>query len=236
MFFLVIGCLTSECKTFKAKMHCFAKENYLSDGNKYAQYSSLQKEYKRVVQQKRRQHLYSIRKKLENMSSNNPNDYWKVLRNLSKTRQTDDIELNDFYSYFSETASPTQTDHFDLQFLECIRNIDLNESEDKLDVDYDKMLRIREILNQPICESELQIHLRKLKNCKASGIDGLSTEFIKYTETKLLYPLLCLYNYMLKSGDFPAQWSEGVINPLHKNGSKVNHDNYRRITVLVTLV
>ena len=48
-------------------------------------------------------------------------------------------------------------------------------------------------------------------------------------------PLLALYNFILKSGDFPSQWSEGIINPLYKKDDKTNPDNYRKITLLVTL-
>lgn len=40
---------------------------------------------------------------------------------------------------------------------------------------------------------------------------------------------------MLKSGDLPAQWSVGIINPLHKKECKFDPSNYRKITVLVTL-
>ena len=223
----------NECKELKTKAHNFTKENDLSVRENFIQYTALQKEYKKVVQRKKRLSLLNVRQKFENMLSNNPNDYWKFLKGLSRKSQTNDIDLQDLHDYFRETDSPPVLGYFDIHFMESINNLDLDEIDPEVDVE--KILTTREILNQPIAEGELKIHLRKLKNHKASGTDGISAEFIKYAESLLLHPLLCLYNYILKSGDFPTQWSEGIINPLQKKGCKSDSPNYRKITVQVTL-
>ena len=48
--------------------------------------------------------------------------------------------------------------------------------------------------------------------------------------------LRLLYNYILERGEIPKQWVEGIINPLHKKGDKTIPDNYRKITVLNSIL
>ena len=92
-----------------------------------------------------------------------------------------------------------------------------------------------EILNRAITEEEVLISLKKLKNKKAPGSDGISAEFLKSTEKELVLPLTLLFNYVLQSGEYPTDWCQGIINPLHKKGCTENPDNYRKITVLPAL-
>ena len=47
--------------------------------------------------------------------------------------------------------------------------------------------------------------------------------------------LVCLFNTVFQSGSFPTSWSEGIIIPIHKKGSRDKVDNYRGITLLSTL-
>ena len=114
-----------------------------------------------------------------------------------------------------------------------IRNANLDEIHEESDLP--KILIIRDVLNSFITESELKTHLRNLKTHKASDRDEIGAEFLKYAESLLTCPLVCLYKLNLECGNFPVQWSEGIINLLHKSGNKADPVNYRKITVLVTL-
>ena len=40
-----------------------------------------------------------------------------------------------------------------------------------------------------------------------------------------------LFNKILKSGDFPAEWSRAYIVPLHKSGECYNPDYYRGLAI-----
>ena len=63
--------------------------------------------------------------------------------------------------------------------------------------------------------------LKKLKNKKAAGLDGISKEKMKTSSRFLKYLLEKLFNLILQSGTFPTSWSNGIITALHKSGNKV---------------
>ena len=54
---------------------------------------------------------------------------------------------------------------------------------------------------------------------------------IKYSITTMLPLLHKLFNHILESEIFPAKWSEGFIQPLHKSGDNEDPTNYRGITI-----
>ena len=56
--------------------------------------------------------------------------------------------------------------------------------------------------------------------------------FLYYGNDSLLNNLLVMINNIFKIGYFPAQWSEGLLVPLHKKGSINDVNNYRGITLL----
>ena len=48
--------------------------------------------------------------------------------------------------------------------------------------------------------------------------------FIKHT-------IVMVFNKLLKEGQFPASWTEGIIIPIYKQGGYTNPNNYRGITL-----
>ena len=130
--------------------------------------------------------MYEVRLQPENLHSNNPNDYWRFLKGLSNKSASSDIDLQKCYQFFSESTHPPDIAYFDLQFIEDIKNIDLNEIDDESNLERILVISmIREIPNSPITENVLMTHLRKLKTRKVPGIDGISAEFLKYAESVL---------------------------------------------------
>ena len=223
-----------ECKQLKRKVNTYAKAYDITNPVYWTQYKLLQRDYRQVAQKKKREYKFCARSRLENMISQNPQEYWDFLKSMARKPQVrGGCNLEIFYDHFRMHSEPPVTAYFDYNFLNNVMKLDL----DKIDcnIESSSLQAIKDILNKPITEEELVARLRRLKNKKACGIDGLSSEFLKYAEDILLQPLLALYNYMLEHGDFPAQWAEGIVNPLYKKGAWNNPDNYRRITLLNTL-
>ena len=92
-----------------------------------------------------------------------------------------------------------------------------------------------DILNSVISDDEVRIQLNRLKSGKASGSDGIAIEFLKCARDYIVPCLTSLFNVILTSGEYPSSWAEGIINPIHKSGSKDDPDHYRKITVMVAV-
>ena len=76
-------------------------------------------------------------------------------------------------------------------------------------------------LDNPISTEKIDKAIKKLKNKKAAGLDGIHNEMMKTSSRFIKYPLEKLFNLILRSGTFPTSWSNGIITALHKSGNKV---------------
>ena len=86
-------------------------------------------------------------------------------------------------------------------------------------------------MNTLFTADEVGTAIASLKNNKAPGKDGIPPEFYKTLGEILNYPLLTLFNYVLTKQEYPQRWAEGINTLIHKKGSILNPDNYRRLTV-----
>ncbi len=73
--------------------------------------------------------------------------------------------------------------------------------------------------------------LKSLKSGKASGVDEIPNEFLKYGGDIMIKSLTDLFTAIADIEVIPDDWHKGIIKPLHKSGSVYNLDNYRGITL-----
>jgi len=80
---------------------------------------------------------------------------------------------------------------------------------------------------------EVQCAIKKLKNGRAAGADGIVAELLKTalpTTSKVLHEL---FIRIWRTGHVPAEWRDGIITSLYKGkGAKDQCSNYRPITLL----
>ena len=81
------------------------------------------------------------------------------------------------------------------------------------------------------CE-EIKIAIQKLKNNRAPGIDGISSEMLKFFCDDIVQFLKMLFNNILETGDYPEMWAIGLVKILFKKGKKDDLNNYRDLTIL----
>ena len=72
-------------------------------------------------------------------------------------------------------------------------------------------------INMDFTLEELYFLINKLNNNKASGIDNVINEFIKYSSGELRSTLVVLFNIILNTGIIPSAWCISLIKQLYKN-------------------
>ena len=80
---------------------------------------------------------------------------------------------------------------------------------------------------------EVTAAIKRLKNNKSAGMDGISNEFLKHCPNDMYVAITQLFNLALDTGIVPTDWCIGIICPIYINKGKRNDpDNYRGITLL----
>ena len=87
-------------------------------------------------------------------------------------------------------------------------------------------------LDIAIEKSEIVKCIRKLKNNKTGGSDGLVGELLKYGGSGMVCLLEQLFSVVWHEETVPGQWREGLIVNLFKKGDREDPGNYRGITLL----
>ena len=81
---------------------------------------------------------------------------------------------------------------------------------------------------------EVELAIEKLKNYKSPGIDQIPAEFIKAGGRTICCEIHKLIISIWNKEEFPDEWKESIIVPIHKKGDKTNCNNYRSISLLPT--
>ena len=65
----------------------------------------------------------------------------------------------------------------------------------------------------------------------SSGIDGISTKFLKYIKTAIVQPLTLIINQMFTTGVFPDKLKHAKVIPLYKKDDNFLIKNYRPVSL-----
>ena len=77
--------------------------------------------------------------------------------------------------------------------------------------------------------------ISKLPNIKSSGYDEINNIMLKELKDVISTPLADIFNSSLNTGVFPDLMKLGEIVPLHKGSSRDEVENYRPISLLLTI-
>jgi hypothetical protein len=84
---------------------------------------------------------------------------------------------------------------------------------------------------EKITLGELEYALSSVKNGKAVGPDGLTTDLLKISKEEGLNAVVDLFNKIFESEEIPSQWYDSTIILIHKGGDKKDITKYRPITL-----
>ena len=122
---------------------------------------------------------YILLKKLNNLKSKDPKQYWKLLQN--NKQEVINVPLDIFKDHFEKLA-------VEEELVEGVELPTVADSFGNLDTN---------ALNQPFSETEIRNVVKNLKNNKAAGIDNILNEYIKHSLDLMLPFYLKLFNSSL---------------------------------------
>ena len=158
-------------------------------------------------------------KQMNEMRKKKPKEFWKIFK-TKKFKENSNLTENDFFEYFKDLSSEI-ADNTPDEVHEFLQNFDRNERNSTFPE-----------MDLPISHEEILNAIQGLKSNKSCGIDDILNEYFLKAADILIEPLHILFNKILDSKSFPAQWATGLIVPLHKKRSYDNTNNYRGITLI----
>ena len=87
----------------------------------------------------------------------------------------------------------------------------------------------------PTSQAELDRLINNLPNKSSCGYDNINNILLKKLSKELLTPLTIIYNTSMTTGVFPSQMKTAVVIPLFKNKERDYVNNYRPISLLLTI-
>ena len=191
----------------------FKMKNHAKRQGKKVVANKLSRDFKKLLESRRKKHNSDLNKRIKNLRSTCPRDYWNIINGSVQGKKVESkISMEVFLEHFRDLSVTKPENDHDLPG-------------DPIDPD--------PLLNNPINVEEVSQCAQSLKNGKASGPDGIRNEFLKNLPSDLISLLTDFFNKILDSGVIPKEWSLGMIMPLFKNkGSSTDPSNYRGITLL----
>ena len=82
---------------------------------------------------------------------------------------------------------------------------------------------------------EISKYIDQLMSKNSSGYDDISNKLLKSLKEVIIIPLTTIFNKSIIQGKFPESMKIAEITPLHKGKEKYLSNNYRPISLLITL-
>ena len=87
----------------------------------------------------------------------------------------------------------------------------------------------------PITPTEILRHIDRLPSKNSSGYDGISNRLLKSIKHAIKIPLTKIFNLSISTGEFPENMKLAEVIPLFKKGAIDIMENYRPISLLITI-
>ena len=87
----------------------------------------------------------------------------------------------------------------------------------------------------PTSKIEITKLISSLKNKNSSGHDGISNKILKGITESIVEPLNIVFNKSMEEGVFPTEMKKTDTVPLYKSKDKDDKNNYRPISLLLTV-
>ena len=169
--------------------------------------------YKKLLKLKKREWTDNMIKKLEELESKDPKEYWKLVNELREKKQDESFfhadAFTDFYQKLFSLSNHSDTEIEEHVAISLENLPGSNEPDFTLD--------------------ELKKSIKSLKN--KTGPDGIPAGLLKALPDCVLKVILKIMNKIKNSDVFPEKWAFGLTSLLFKEGNDEDPNNYRAITI-----
>ncbi len=182
-------------------------------------YYNVKRMYEKSVKLSKSELKNTLLNRLEDLQEKDSKTYWDLfnkIRNGKNITKMSPISATEWLEHYKSLYSKPEEDD-----IEILHDLHAQEM---------KQQSVHE-LDEEITDKELYLLIKKLKNGKSPGPDGIINEVIK-TGKHHLGPLLKkIFNLILSVGYFPRSWRKGLVINIHKSGIVSDPNNYRGITL-----
>ena len=192
-----------------------------------AVYTEAHKEVRRGVKKDKREYFEHLAEEAEQAAhSGNMKELYNTTRKLAGKFSRPERPIRDKQGQ-TIADSEQQLERWAEHFEELLNRPapsnppTIAEAERDLDINCDKPTK-----------EEIVRAIKRMKNGKAAGPDGIPAEALKADVETTAAMLLPLFEKIWNMEEIPADWKEGHIIKLPKKGDLSNCDNYRGITLL----
>lgn len=203
-------CEKARVETFKC-LNKFRKTNTQEDKSIYL---DAVKAYKFTCKNRKMEHMRGLEIQLSNAAD--PKQWWRLAKQIrgQTLKIGTHIKAREFRTYFSNLLNQPQLASC-VQYAVCYRT----------DADLDGDISVMEI----------QDVLKKAKDNKSPGMDGVPYEFLKQASYEFLSEMAKVYSKIFITGDLDNNMEETLIFPIHKKGNLDIPGNYRGISFMNTM-
>ena len=164
---------------------------------------------------------------------------WKTINHIihctnNKSEVIEKLKINNLDEYRGEIIA----DEFASYFAKIGKKYSTNMPRSKRDLnDYLNKIKksSKSIFVTLITKTEVEKYINNLKLKKSSGLDKIDNILIKELRDLISEPLSTIYSNSLTEGIFPNKMKTSKVIPLHKSKSKEETNNYRPISLLLTI-
>ena len=193
------------------KRKCYLRYKSIQSEEALAEYVQVRNEVNARIKSIKREHWAKFTSDMDYDLYGAQKKVWKMLRNRKKPVnefvQTKGVPIETWQQHFKKLYDAEET-------------LTINEYETDI--------------SGTINDVEVEAKIKKLKNRKSPGTDGIPNELLKYGGPELASKLSQLFNKILKETETPEEWHNSITIPIFKKGQKTCPENYRGITLLNT--
>ena len=197
------------------------------------------KEYRGMLQRiKRNAKITHYQKKCIDFK-NETKKLWEIIntmigRTRSKESTIESLRINNLLTYDANKLTDTFCNFFANVGKEYANKIPT--SNYKIDHYLNKIPQNQKSLFAvPTTKTEIQRIISNLQSKNSSGHDEVSNKILKGISTGVSIPLSILANKSLSEGIFPTEMKKADTIPLYKSKDKNDKNNYRPISLLLTM-